>query len=66
MDLSKILWFRRMSEIGGILLGIAIGLEFSKRIEISWGLWVVGFAIAAMAVLLYEDKEWRKYKKDRK
>lgn len=57
-QISKINFFRRVSEIGGILLGIGLALTFTFSSLIGLAISIVG-----SVVLLFEQKKFNKFKK---
>lgn len=62
--LKKIQWFRRMSEIGGIFLGAGLGLVLMKYVGVRMaGVITVISGLVGLGILLYENEEWKKYKK---
>ena len=52
---------RRMNEIGGFLLGIGLGFGFAQRLNLT-GIVPVLIAFGGLAILIYEQKKWNKFK----
>jgi len=58
---------RRMNEIGGILLGIGVGVAIALHLGNNGFVSLISVLalISGLALLVYEQKKWNKFKKGR-